>query len=107
MPENTIPAFIKAVELGVQTIQLDVVISRDSQVVASFLPYLHPEICKNAQGQAIASVLEGQTKYNLYNMTAAEIALCDCGLLGNPLFPLQEKVKASYVNSFLCYSCNF
>ena len=33
MPENTIPAFLKALDLGVTTLELDVVISKDKQVV--------------------------------------------------------------------------
>jgi glycerophosphoryl diester phosphodiesterase len=31
LPENTIPAFIKALELGVTTIELDVVITKDKK----------------------------------------------------------------------------
>ena len=33
LPENTLPAFIKAIELGVTTIEMDVVITKDKQVV--------------------------------------------------------------------------
>lgn len=35
MPENSIQGFIKSVDLGVNTIELDVVISKDFQVVVS------------------------------------------------------------------------
>ena len=38
LPENTIPAFMKAIELGVTTLELDVVITKDGQVVLSHEP---------------------------------------------------------------------
>lgn len=34
-PENTITSFIEAVKLGVDTLEMDVVISKDGQVVVS------------------------------------------------------------------------
>lgn len=90
MPENTLPAFLKAVELGVNTLELDVVISADGQVVVSHEPWLNEKICLGPQGQAIS---DGKS-FNLYKMSYAEIALCDCGSLGNAKFPQQEKVAA-------------
>ena len=41
MPENTIPAFLKALDLGVTTLEMDVVISKDRQVVVSHEPYFN------------------------------------------------------------------
>ena len=35
LPENTIPAFLRALELGVTTLELDVVIAKDATVVVS------------------------------------------------------------------------
>jgi glycerophosphoryl diester phosphodiesterase len=35
MPENTIPAMLHAVDLGVKTLELDCVISKDGKVVVS------------------------------------------------------------------------
>ena len=39
MPENTIPAFIKAIDLGVGTLEMDLAVSRDRQLVVSHDPY--------------------------------------------------------------------
>ncbi len=47
MPENTIPAFLKAIDIGVTTLELDVVVSKDGQLVVSHEPYLSPIICTN------------------------------------------------------------
>jgi len=38
LPENSIPGFIKAVQLGVTTLKMDVVISKDHQVVVRMIP---------------------------------------------------------------------
>ena len=35
LPENTIPAFIKALDLGVTTLELDLAVSKDSQLFIS------------------------------------------------------------------------
>ena len=88
LPENTIPAFLKAIELGATTLELDVVISKDKQVVVSHDPYLSHMICLNAKGEAISE--EEEKEYNLYKMSYAEIAQCDCGSQPHPGFPEQE-----------------
>lgn len=93
MPENTIPAFIKALELGVTTLELDVVISRDSQVVVSHEPFLSPTICTAPDGKPIPAAEE--KRYNLYQMNYEEIRRADCGSRGNPLFPDQQKMAVS------------
>ena len=88
LPENTIPAFIKAVELGVNTLELDVVISGDGQVVVSHEALLNPKICMSPTGQPI----QQDEVFNLYQMPYEEIAHCDCGSLGHPDFEAQQKL---------------
>jgi glycerophosphoryl diester phosphodiesterase len=92
MPENTIPAFEKALEYPVTTLELDVVVSLDSQLIVSHEPWLNPHICLNKSGFRIART--EMLQYNLYQMTAAEIREYDCGSVGNPTFPEQAKVRA-------------
>jgi len=91
LPENTIPAFVKALNLGVFTIEMDVVISKDGQVVVSHEPFLNPNICLDPNGNAI----ENQFQFNLYQMTYEEIKSCDCGSIGNVEFPDQAAQKSS------------
>ena len=66
MPENSIPAFLKAVELGVTTLELDVVVTKDQQVVVSHESYFSPDFCLNPDGSEISpdSILEN----NIYVM---------------------------------------
>lgn len=92
MPENTIPAMLKALDYGVNTLELDVVISKDKKVVVSHEPFLNHKICKNPQGEPIGKADE--KSYNLYQMTYDSIARCDCGSMGNPDYPEQQKMTA-------------
>lgn len=85
LPENTIPAFLRALSYPeVTTLELDVVISSDNRVIVSHDPYMEPTICQSPAGKDI----DGQI--SLRQMTAAEIATYDCGLRGNPHFPEQR-----------------
>jgi glycerophosphoryl diester phosphodiesterase len=86
-PENTLPAFLHALALGVDVLELDVVISADNQVVVSHEPWLAANICLDAQGQRIPPVLEQH--YNLYHLPYDVIRQCDCGQLQHPDFPEQ------------------
>ncbi len=92
MPENTIPAFIKAVELGVNTLEMDVVISEDGQVVVSHEPWMSHEICLHPDGRPVKKSEE--KKLNLYKMFYSEIQTYDCGMKVHPRFKEQEKMKA-------------
>lgn len=91
MPENSLPAFRKALQLGVPTLELDVVISKDKQVVVSHEPFFSAEICTDAQGRDIAKGAE--KKLNIYQMDYAAIRAFDCGSKGNRGFPEQQKTK--------------
>ena len=87
-PENTITGFVEALKLGVNTLELDVVMSRDGQVVVSHDPFLNHEICLDPAGNAIP---KGKV-FNLFRMDYDSIAHCDCGSIGHPRFPEQQKM---------------
>ena len=92
-PENTIPAFLVALDSGVTTVEMDVVITRDKQVVLSHEPYMSANICTNASGDNFSE--KEQKKYNIYQMTYDEVRAFDCGSKGNEKFPQQEKMAVS------------
>ncbi|RYU74755.1 glycerophosphodiester phosphodiesterase family protein [Hymenobacter persicinus] len=91
LPENTLPAFLHALELGVDVLEMDVVLSVDNQVVVSHEPWLSP-LCRDAQGQPVQ--VHSAEKHNLYRMPYAEIRRCDCGLTPHPGFPAQHQMPA-------------
>ena len=91
MPENTMPAFKKAIALGVHTLELDVVVTKDKQVIVSHEPYMNSVICLDANGLEIPK--KEEEKYNLYQMTFDSIKQFDCGTKHHPRFPNQQKMK--------------
>ena len=90
LPENTLPAFQKAIDIGVNTLELDVVISKDSRVVVSHEAYMNPKICLDNEGKEILE----KTAFNLYEMDYDDIKTFDCGSLPHPDFPQQQQVKS-------------
>lgn len=93
MPENSIPAFMRALEEGVTTLELDVVITKDKQVLISHDPYMLSEICAKPDGTAVE---KNEVKdLNIFQMTYAEVQNFDCGSRGNARFPEQQKMKTT------------
>lgn len=93
MPENTIPAFLEALNSGVTTLELDVVITKDGKVLVSHDPFISPEICLTPEGETISAI--DMPKYNIYKMTYAETQQFDCGLKPHPRFPEQKKLNVT------------
>jgi glycerophosphoryl diester phosphodiesterase len=93
MPENSIPGFLKALELGVTTLELDVVITQDSKVVVSHEPFLSHEICSDTTGNRIQEA-DAQS-FNIYNLTYNQLQQFDCGLQHHPRFPEQQKLPTT------------
>lgn len=91
LPENSIPGFLKALELGVNTLELDTVVSRDNKIVVSHEAFFSSEISLDKTGQPIAP--EKQRDFNMFKMDFAEIKLFDVGSIGNKRFPEQQKMK--------------
>jgi glycerophosphoryl diester phosphodiesterase len=51
LPENTLPAFQRALELGVTTLEMDIAITSDGVLVISHDPLLNPDITRDATGR--------------------------------------------------------
>jgi glycerophosphoryl diester phosphodiesterase len=91
LPENSIPAFLKALDLGVTTLEMDLAVSADSQLIVSHEPWLNGDICSKMDGSTIKK--EESEELLLINMTADDIKKCDCGSKGNPRFKEQQPMK--------------
>lgn len=87
-PENTLTSFKEAVKAGVDAIELDVIISADSQVVVSHEPWFNYKTCLEPNGDKITL----RNQHNLYKMNYEEIRKYDCGSKGNSEFPKQKKI---------------
>lgn len=93
MPENTLPAFLMALDSGVTTLELDVVITKDKQVIVSHEPFMSGEICLDSTGNNIAD--KDEKKFNIYQMTYDQVTRFDCGSKVNGQFPQQERRSES------------
>ena len=93
MPENTIPAMLYAMDLGVHTLEMDAVISKDGQVLLSHEPFFNHEISTTPSGKRVT--LEEEKSLNMYQMNYAEIVQFDVGLAPHPRFPQQKHMRVS------------
>jgi glycerophosphoryl diester phosphodiesterase len=54
-PENTLPAFRKALEIGVTTLETDLALTSDGHLVLSHDPSLNPDVVRDDTGQWLAA----------------------------------------------------
>jgi len=72
-PENTLPSFANAMSMGVDTLELDMGVTRDGVVVVSHERGLNPDLARAPDGRYIA------TEIPLVNLTLAEVKQYDVG----------------------------
>ena len=105
-PENTLPAYRAALRLGTDWLDMDVVLTKDGEVLVSHDPVLNPDIARDGEGRFLALSREDlkaepqsqqddyARKYVAKNLTLSELKRFDVGRL-NPdsayakLFPDQ------------------
>ncbi len=88
LPENTIPAFLKALEFPVQTLELDLAVSREHRLIISHEPWFSSEICSHPDGKPVKKAEAQQLR--IFEMTVQQIRAFDCGSRGNARFPQQQ-----------------
>jgi glycerophosphoryl diester phosphodiesterase len=91
MPENTIPAMMKALDIGVTTLEMDACISKDKRVFLSHEPFFNHDITTQPDGSFIEQ--KEEQHYNMYHMLYDSIKTYDVGMKPHPRFPDQEKIK--------------
>ena len=92
MPENTIPAIIAAMDLGVTTLEMDVVFTSDKKAILSHEPFFNHEITTKPGGGYVTE--EEEHSLNIYKMSYNEVKKYDVGLKPHPRFPQQKKLPA-------------
>src|SRR5690606_11066221 len=93
LPENTIPAFLEAVRLGVTTVELDTVVTGDGRIVVSHDPWFDPWICTRPDGRRVRPA--DRDRFLIYRMAYDEVAAFDCGRRRHPRFRRQRPVPAA------------
>jgi glycerophosphoryl diester phosphodiesterase len=92
LPENTIPGFLKTLEFpAIKTLELDLAVSKDRQLIVSHEPWMSESICSKPDGSPVVKAEAMGLK--IMEMTYEEIKLYDCGSRGNARFPEQQAMK--------------
>jgi glycerophosphoryl diester phosphodiesterase len=101
MPENTLAAFKRGCELGIDAIELDVLVSADGQLVVHHDFKLKPEIARSADGAWVSSGSQPAVK----DLTLAQLKSYDIGRLQPKTsyaarFPEQTAVDGERIPTF-------
>jgi glycerophosphoryl diester phosphodiesterase len=93
MPENSIPAFRKALSLRVPTLELDLRLTEDRVFVVYHDAKLDPRRCVYDDGHKVKKRAIDQLRYDA-------LAHIDCGRLGDRHFPEQQTVAGARIPRF-------
>src|ERR1700679_1486004 len=63
-PENTMPAYKSTLRIGTDWVDMDVVLTKDGQVLITHDPLLNPDIVRGADGNFIAKKKEQLQAYS-------------------------------------------
>jgi glycerophosphoryl diester phosphodiesterase len=85
-PENTIPAFEYAIQLGVDALEMDMAVTHDNVIVISHDPILEPPVCRGPQERAV-----------IHELTLEQVKEWDCGAQQNPRFATQQVIPGTRV----------
>lgn len=91
-PENTIAGFIHALDLGVNTLEMDVVITKDSLVLLSHEPWFSHEIAIGPDSVPISA--DEEKDHRIFEMTYEQTRGYEVGLREHERFADQKKVAA-------------
>ncbi len=86
-PENSLPAFDYAMKIGVDVLEFDLGVTKDSILVVTHDPYISPELCTDSKGLPL------KEKVPLATLTLTQVQEYQCGMLPHVRFPKQKKMK--------------
>lgn len=90
-PENTLPSFLAAIEAGASTLELDILVTADNQLVIHHDFFVNKELCVYLDGRAVTQDVL------IRSLTLAELKQLDAGRRSNPLFPSQLSIPGTQI----------
>jgi glycerophosphoryl diester phosphodiesterase len=94
LPENTLPAFERALRIGVTTLELDTAVTSDGVVVVSHDPVLNPDLVRGPDGQWLAAPVVIRTQ-TLEQLQRYDVGRIRPGSAYARSFPQQEPVDGT------------
>lgn len=97
LPENTLPAFARALSIGISTLELDTAVTRDGVIVVSHDAVLNPDITRGPDGTWIA-----RRDLAIHALTWKELQAYDVGRIRQltlyaQRFPEQQPVDGARI----------
>ncbi|MCX6105825.1 MAG: glycerophosphodiester phosphodiesterase family protein [Proteobacteria bacterium] len=92
-PENTLPAFAHALESGVDTLELDLQLTKDNHLVVAHDRHVSSKLCRTSDGQAISKPIP------IHSLTLKQLKTYDCGNVHQEAFPNQVLVPHTAIPS--------
>lgn len=89
-PENTMPAFRAALELGVTTLELDLQATRDRVLVVHHDQKLNPSRCVHDDGRPVSATA-------IVELDHSDLSDIDCGRLPDRKFPEKQTVTGARI----------
>ncbi|HSW72855.1 MAG TPA: glycerophosphodiester phosphodiesterase family protein, partial [Chlamydiales bacterium] len=90
-PENTLPAFANAISNGVDALELDILASKEGELVIYHDYFVNPQLSIYLDGKQVPDNLL------LCQLPLAEIKKIDCGRKSNPNFPQQHPIPGTKI----------
>ena len=90
-PEETLAAMLNAVKLGVNTLEMDLCVTKDKKVVLSHDKYFHSRYSSHPDGTAVTP---DEPRTYLYEMPYSEVVRWDVGNRFNPAWPEKRCMPA-------------
>jgi glycerophosphoryl diester phosphodiesterase len=95
LPENTLPAFARALSIGITTLELDCAITRDGVVAVSHDSTLNPEITRDADGRWIAHADLPISQFTFKELQRFDVGRIDPASEYAARFPQQQPVDGA------------
>ena len=95
LPENTLPAFARALSIGVSTLELDCAITRDGVVVVSHDSTLNPEITRGDDGAWITRADLPISQYTYDELRRFDVGRIDPASDYARRFPHQQPIDGT------------
>ncbi len=93
-PENTLSAFRYALSIGVDTLEMDLNVTKDGVLVITHDPFINPEICMDGDGNV------PKKKIMVRSLTLKQLKKFDCGSMIHPRFPAQVVQRRERIPTF-------